>query len=77
MDISAVSEEQFSGESLNEDGELLIREAELHELVTLHAQLDSLLDAIENEFDFRISTLQKVSAGDDADRSYAEENRIS
>lgn len=76
MDISEVSEEMFSGEVLTDDGRVLIREAELHELVALHAQLESLMLDIEDEFGFRVSTEQKLAAGDDSDRAYAEENRI-
>lgn len=57
-----------------EDWELLIREAELHELVAQHKALDRVVDAIEKEMGFRTDQERQIAAGSDADREYARAN---
>lgn len=76
MLIDEIESGDFDGVEVTEDGRILIREAELHELVELHKELESLMLEVEDEFDFRLENGQKLAAGDETDREYADLNRI-
>lgn len=50
---------------------IMVREAELHQLVQADQMLDALGEMIADELQFRVEHTDKLAAGDDADRHYA------
>lgn len=59
------------GLDADEDWEILVREMELHELVDLHENLQTVLEAVEAECEFRVENDRKMVAGSDYDRGRA------
>lgn len=76
-DEQAIETVMSAMELLGEDSKdwaLPIREEELHALVRAHENLDRVVHAIEEELQYRVENGDKLAAGDDGDREYAERN---
>lgn len=54
------------------DWEVLVREEELHALVTTHKMLTEVMDEVEAEMEFRADREMKLAAGTDSEREYVE-----